>query len=156
MSMIGSILRDLFADVAHGRLQRVAFLLYVLAGMILLMPIAFLFAGIASLQATSSVVLKWFIYPLIAVFAFVGCNLAAKRIRDIGLPGWSTLIAVNLLSFGLLYVAPEIVAQAANVVIWASLVLMPSGTIQLRRRLKSSITLSARITRGPRCQRNPK
>lgn len=36
MSMLRSILRELFADLAHGRLQRVPYVLYLLAGAIAL------------------------------------------------------------------------------------------------------------------------
>jgi len=40
------------------------------------------------------------------LFVFAQFNLAAKRIRDMGLPGWSVLLLVALASAGLGYVLP--------------------------------------------------
>jgi uncharacterized membrane protein YhaH (DUF805 family) len=67
-----------------------------------------------------------------AVLFFAGANLTAKRIRDIGLPGWWSVLAIALL-VGL--VSGAVSEQAGSVIqlaIWLALVLVPTNVLAKR------------------------
>jgi uncharacterized membrane protein YhaH (DUF805 family) len=131
--MLRSILRDLFGDLPNGRLMRIPFLLYILGGLILLFPLTILFgATLAELAKASGINFRWVIYPVVAVVAFVAGNLTAKRIRDIGLPGWTTLVVVNVLLTALMYVVPEELAGALNALFLLALIFAPSDAIKIK------------------------
>jgi uncharacterized membrane protein YhaH (DUF805 family) len=64
---------------------------------------------------------------VVALFASAGANIMAKRIRDIGLPGWWSVLAIVVLT-GVVSVA--ISAQASNglyLLITLTLLLVPTG-----------------------------
>jgi uncharacterized membrane protein YhaH (DUF805 family) len=131
--MLRSILQDLFGDLSHGRLQRIPFALYILGGLILLFPLIILFGTtLGALGKSSGIDFRWAIYPFIAVVAFVASNLTAKRIRDIGLPGWTTLVVVNVLITAMMYVGPEQLVGALNASILLALIFAPSDTIKIK------------------------
>jgi uncharacterized membrane protein YhaH (DUF805 family) len=110
-------------------------LLYILGGLILLFPLTILFgATLGELAKSSGIDFRWVIYPFIAVVAFVASNLTAKRIRDIGLPGWTTLVVVNVLMTALIYVVPEKLVGALSAPILLALILTPSNAIKIKPR----------------------
>ena len=131
--MLRSILRDLFGELPNGRLMRIPFLLYILGGLILLFPLTIIFgATLVAFAKSSGIDFRWVIYPFIAVAAFVAANLTAKRIRDIGLPGWTTLVVVNVLLTALMYVVPEKLAGALNALFLLALIFTPSAAINIK------------------------
>jgi uncharacterized membrane protein YhaH (DUF805 family) len=129
--MLGSISRDLFGDLSHGRLARLPFLLYLVGGLILLLPLALLFAGtVGAFAASSGNDLKWLLYPFVSIVAFVAANVVSKRIRDIGLPGWTTFVGINVLSFVMMYVVPEVVLKVLSALIYLALFFAPSDAVK--------------------------
>jgi len=71
----------------------------------------------------------WFI---VTVAAFAGANLTAKRIQDIGLPGWRTVLAIALL-VGLISAAvSQQVGNSLQFLIWLALVLVPTNAFAKR------------------------
>jgi uncharacterized membrane protein YhaH (DUF805 family) len=105
---LNKIILTLFAELKLGRLARLPFILYVtglqLSLLLFLLWVAFS-AGLAEpaasgdLEAVQQALTDWMSLPTLlmsAVFAlpviFAHFNILAKRIRDIGLPGWISLL----------------------------------------------------------------
>jgi uncharacterized membrane protein YhaH (DUF805 family) len=127
-----------FGEIKTGRLQRLAFLGYSL--LIQLLVIGFVIAIIVvigaseqliggDLQQAQDMLRAWFSVPFIivfgigmALFGFAGFNLMAKRIRDTGLPGWWTLLAILVVEI----IVSIIISQetSANVHIFLTIVLL--------------------------------
>jgi uncharacterized membrane protein YhaH (DUF805 family) len=88
------------------------------------------------LQQAQAKLAEWFTLPfmvvfglVVAVFVFAGANIMAKRIRDIGLPGWWSVLAIVVLT-GVVSVA--ISAQASNglyLLITLALLLIPTDAL---------------------------
>lgn len=139
------MLEKLFADVARGRLARLPYLgcLVVLWLTMLLAAVA-LGAGIGvaerliggdvaaaqkELQARLGGPFAIVLGVFLAVMLFAQANIAAKRLRDIGLPGWLALLAIVVLS---VLLSGVVGAQAGT--LWGSavtlvLLLVPSGAV---------------------------
>ena len=137
-----------FGDIANGRLMRLRYL-----GYSLLLGFLFIVFGLAvglaigvgedliggNLQQAQDQLRAWFTLPfmivfglVVALFLFIGANLKAKRLRDIGLPGWWSVLAIAVLT-GVLSVAVS--KEAGNglyLLIWLALVLVPSNTLGKR------------------------
>jgi len=56
-------------------------------------------------------------------------NIMAKRIRDIGLPGWITVFGVMILEGIVSVVISEESGSSLHTVVWLLLVLVPSNTL---------------------------
>ena len=98
------MIKSLFGDVKTGRLMRLQYLGYSLLLSLLMFGfgLAILLAIGAGehiiggdLQQAQDRLREMFSLPLMILFAvvipllvFIGVNMMAKRIRDIGLPGW--------------------------------------------------------------------
>lgn len=63
-----------------------------------------------------------------AIF-FASINLMAKRIRDIGLPGWWSLLAIMLIQGTVTSIVSEQAAGGLHTLIWLALLLIPSDTL---------------------------
>ena len=137
------MLKRLFGEITDGRLRRLPYLGYsvLLAALSLGFAIALgLMIGAGEqliggdLQQAQAKLAEWFTLPfmvvfglVVALFAFAGANIMAKRIRDIGLPGWWSVLAIVVLT-GVVSVA--ISAQASNglyLLITLTLLLVPTG-----------------------------
>lgn len=76
---------------------------------------------------------------LVAIAAFgllallASLNLAAKRIRDIGAPGWIVVIGLTLLNGILILAAPRLAYPWFSVAVFAVLSLTPSGALATRK-----------------------
>ena len=135
----------LFGDVKGGRLARLPYLGY----LVLLMAIGMgiMFGGIVivggiermmggDIQQTQEMLLQNFGVPgliLIVVVAlllgFANLNIAAKRIRDMGLPGWWTMLGVVIVSMAVALVFPgETIVQDGQTLMQSSL---PSSVLDL-------------------------
>jgi uncharacterized membrane protein YhaH (DUF805 family) len=102
------MLKSYFGDVKSGRLQRLPFLGYFILLQIIMVAIAVgIGAGIGAvenlvggdLQQAQEMLRTRFGIPVIILLAilygalfFAMLNLEAKRIRDMGLPGWWPLL----------------------------------------------------------------
>jgi uncharacterized membrane protein YhaH (DUF805 family) len=142
------MIKTFFGDIADGRLARLPYLghwvLLSLAVLILLLGIGAAI-GIGEqliggdLQQAQAKLREWLTVPFFiafgvvaAVLFFAGANLTAKRIRDIGLPGWWSVLAIALL-VGL--VSGAVSEQAGSVIqlaIWLALVLVPTYVLAKR------------------------
>ena len=135
--------RTLFGELHEGRIARLPYLGYsllttVLAGLGWL-GLALLLGDITALVSENSAALEVFMHdvagkPLILLMvgfglaiSFAHANLTAKRYRDMGLGGWSTLISISLaLALGAWVIGP-ILAGCAQGLVYLGLALLPSG-----------------------------
>jgi uncharacterized membrane protein YhaH (DUF805 family) len=111
--------RAYFSDLRTGRLARLPFL-----GFLLLLSVLFVLYGLgiafgagltehlirpdfltapADLLEQIDVATLALLGPLVLVFGCAKANLLAKRIRDMGLPGWRTLLVIAIAAAGLGY-----------------------------------------------------
>jgi len=138
----------LFLDVSNGRIGRLSFL-----GHSLLLMLLFLIVGLAiavafgvtghmlnaDLHAASTTVMAAAGVPfiilmvaLIVAFLFASLNLTAKRVRDIGLPGWSVtigyVIAVGLIA----QLWSQNATHTLDTLAFLALLLVPGGMVGQR------------------------
>ena len=106
--------KTLFGDITDGRLRRLQFLGYSL--FLVLLMIGFGLAVVMAigageqliggdLQQAQDKLREWFTLPFLIVLGlvlfvllFAHLNITAKRIRDIGLPGWWTVLGIAVLT----------------------------------------------------------
>lgn len=126
------ILRQLFWDWRVGRLGRVAFIAYSLAvwailyGTHLLVPSPLEENG-APLGANVSVAGPLLAAILGMVVLVVSLNLAAKRFRDIGVPGWITVLGLTVVNGTLIYFVPGLAYPWFSLAVFAALAITPPG-----------------------------
>ena len=104
----------LFGDIKNGRLQRLQFLGYsllvsvltvvIMMGVVVAIAGAEKFAG-GDLQQAQAAIRESLGGPFMVIFAifmlvifFIQANLMAKRIRDMGLPGWWVVLALVIIA----------------------------------------------------------
>jgi len=68
-----------------------------------------------------------------ALLMFAQVNLAAKRVRDMGLPGWWVVTAAALVGLILSQTLPDQTASGVNAAVWLALLLVPSGVFELKK-----------------------
>lgn len=64
------------------------------------------------------------------LFSFAHMNLYAKRIRDIGLPGWWGVLVIILLSIALSLLVSAQFSNGVGTLIWLALLLIPTDTFE--------------------------
>ena len=134
----------LFGDISNGRLMRLPYLGYSL--LIDLLVIGFVIAVIltigageqtigGNLQQAQDMLREWFTLPFFIVFGlfmllfvYAGFNIMAKRIRDIGLPGWWVLLAIIVLESVVTYTVSQQAGGNSHILITVVLLLIPSNT----------------------------
>ena len=134
----------LFGDISNVRLMRLPYLGYSL--LIDLLVIGFVFAVVltigageqiigGNLQQAQDMLQKWFTLPFFIVFGlfmlmfvYAGFNIMAKRIRDIGLPGWWVLLAIIVLESVVTYTVSQQAGGNSHILITVVLLLIPSNT----------------------------
>ena len=134
----------LFGDISNVRLMRLPYLGYSL--LIDLLVIGFVFAVVltigageqiigGNLQQAQDMLQKWFTLPFFIViglfmlsFVYAGFNIMAKRIRDIGLPGWWVLLAIIVLESVVTYTVSQQAGGNSHILITVVLLLIPSNT----------------------------
>ena len=139
------MIKALFGDVKTGRLMRLPYLGY--SVLLSLLMIGFGFAVVAAIGAGEHIIggdlqqaqdqlREMFTLPVMLVmavvmplFVFIGANIMAKRIRDIGLPGWWMVLAIFIISGVVSYMISNEVSSALNTLIWVVLVLVPSNAL---------------------------
>jgi len=103
-----------FGDIRNGRLPRLPYLGYSL--LVSLLLLSFVLAIIVAIgagkhliggdiQQAQAKLRQWVTLPFMVVFGlfmamvlFVSANLKAKRLRDIGLPGWWLVLVIAMLT----------------------------------------------------------
>lgn len=138
------MITQLIGDLREGRLARLPYLGY----SILLLILMFVFVlgtvsaiGIGEhvlggdLELAQEKLFDWFSGPAAIVFflcwlffLFAGLNIMAKRIRDIGLPGWWTVLALVLLTGASYAVVSENTGSTLDLLIWIALLVIPSNS----------------------------
>ncbi len=138
------MLRVYFADLSDGRLNRLGYLAYWL-GLVLFVIVISVAAGLAiglyeqttggGFPPTQDELVAQVGQPAMILFALVGVvlvfvslNLQAKRLRDMGLPGWpvaAILVGINLAVSATL---SEGAGAVLSGIVFLALVLIPSNT----------------------------
>jgi len=139
------MINTLVGDIKTGRLLRLQYIGYSLV--LLLMVLGFVIFTIlaigagehllnGNLQEAQAQLQDWFSLPFILAFGvfmivllFSSMNIMAKRIRDIGLPGWITVFGVMILEGIVSVVISEESGSSLHTVVWLLLVLVPSNTL---------------------------
>ncbi|EKV32161.1 hypothetical protein C882_3225 [Caenispirillum salinarum AK4] len=143
------ILRTLFGNLRHGTMHRVPFfwhiaglwavggaaVMAVVVGMGINQPTD----GMTPEQAGQAVrdalgpVVHTVLVVLAAVLVFAQVNIMAKRLRDTGLPGWLTLVAVVAVT-GLVsgFISPA-AGGLVNIVFWLALLFTPPVVFARRK-----------------------
>ena len=137
------MLTALFGDITNGRLQRLPFLGY--SVLVTLLFFGFVFAVVfaigagekligGDLQQAQDTLAQALGIPFIIVFAlfmavmlFVQMNLMAKRIRDMGLPGWWVVLVLVIVSGVVGSMVSEQAGGGLNSVVFLVLLLVPSN-----------------------------
>lgn len=142
------MLRVLFGELKGGRLKRLPFfgywLLLTVASVGALFAIAVLIGaadritsgGLQQLEdqlrtqfGIAGIIL---VIALACAISFANLNLQAKRLRDIGLPGWPAIAGIMALSFLLSLAFSSRVSGSFNIIVFLTLLLIPTGTWQRR------------------------
>jgi len=139
----------LIGDIKTGRLLRLQYFAYSL--FLLFMVISFVLLTVfamgigehllgGNLQQAQTQLRDWFTLPFILIYGvliiiliFISINLMAKRIRDIGLPGWLTVIGIIILEGIVSATISEESGSGLHTLAWLILVLVPSNALQKTR-----------------------
>ncbi len=137
------MLDNLIGEIKTGRLMRLQFLGYSLLLFLFLFGFAMLVvlaigAGEhllgGNLQEAQDQLREWFTLPfmlilgvLMMVFAFIGFNITAKRIRDIGLSGWWSVLVLVLLEGVVSFLYSQQTSSGLHSLVWLILALVPSN-----------------------------
>ena len=135
--------KTLFGDITDGRLRRLQFLGYSL--FLVLLMIGFGLAVVMAigageqliggdLQQAQDKLREWFTLPFLIVLGlvlfvllFAHLNITAKRIRDIGLPGWWTVLGIAVLTRVVSGAVSNQAGSGLSNLIWLALVLIPGN-----------------------------
>lgn len=138
------MIKALLGDVKIGRLMRLQYLGYSL--LVYLLMFGFVFVVILAIGAGEHIIggdlqhaqdklREMFTLPAMIVFAvimplflFMVANIMAKRIRDIGLPGWWSVLAIIVITGIVSYMVSNEVSNGLSTLIWVVLLLVPSNS----------------------------
>jgi uncharacterized membrane protein YhaH (DUF805 family) len=142
------VIKHLLGDIKTGRLMRLQYLGYSL--LLSLLMFGFGFAVITAIGAGEHIIggdlqqaqdklREMFTLPVMIVFAvasafflFAGANIMAKRLRDIGLPGWWLVLAIFVISGVVSYQVSNEVSSGLNTMIWVVMLLVPGNAFAKR------------------------
>jgi uncharacterized membrane protein YhaH (DUF805 family) len=141
------MLGALFGNVTDGKLARLPFLGYwvLLAAAVVLVMLGIgaaigvseqmvgsdLHSTQIKLAETLGIPGLLLISVVFAVLLFAGANLKAKRIRDIGLPGWWTLLGILVLDVCVSLISQQ-AAQVLSSLVILALLLVPGNSLGSR------------------------
>jgi uncharacterized membrane protein YhaH (DUF805 family) len=139
------MIKALLGEVNTGRLMRLQYLGYSLLLSLLMLGVGLTVAAAVGageqvidgdLQQAQNLLREALSGPFLLVFAvlmilfmFIGANIMAKRIRDIGLPGWWSVLAIFVLSGLLSNLVSANASNILNSVIWILLLLVPGNAL---------------------------
>ena len=142
------MLNVLIGDIKNGRLLRLQYLGYSL--LLILLLSLFVFGTIlaigagehilgGNLQQAQAQLLEWFSLPFLLIFivfmavlSFMSLNIMAKRIRDMGLPGWWIVLILLILEGVVSYFISQQASSGLHTLTWILLVLIPSDLFDNR------------------------
>jgi uncharacterized membrane protein YhaH (DUF805 family) len=135
----------LLADVRRGCLSRLPYLGYSLLIMALMLGFGIAIAVAAGvgeqlvggdLQQAQDKLREWFTLPAIllivlvmSLLLFMSANIMAKRVRDIGLPGWWTVAALIVLSAMVTYWISDEAGNGLHTIVWIAMLLVPGSAV---------------------------
>jgi len=139
------MIKALFGEVKTGRLMRLQYLGYSVLlsllmfgfglAVVMVIGVGEHIAG-GDLQQVQDQLREQLTLPVILVmavvmplFLFIGVNIMAKRIRDIGLPGWWTVLAIFIVSGVVSYMVSDNAGSIVNTLAWVAVVLVPSNAL---------------------------
>ncbi|NEX19134.1 DUF805 domain-containing protein [Thiorhodococcus mannitoliphagus] len=138
------MLKTLYGEIMTGRLKRLPYLGYNLLVMLLFVLIGFGIStsiGLAERMANGEIpdlqALIWDELGVIGVLligvaltalALAQINIAVKRIRDIGLPGWWLLLTIAVLGVFASIIGGSPLASGVNLLIFLSLLILPTDS----------------------------
>jgi len=135
----------LFKDIAFGHMARLSYLGHSI--LLLLLLIAYMLIVVLAigagehiiggdLQQTQDQLRGMLTLPFLvvtgivmALLMFAGLNIMAKRIRDIGLPGWWMVLALIVLGMLLSYFVSQQASSGLHALTWVLLILIPGNTV---------------------------
>ena len=139
------MLKALFGDVHNGRLMRLQYVGYSLLLSLLMVGVGLVVVAAiglgedvigGDLQRAQEILRERVTLPHIIAFAvvtllfmFVGANIMAKRIRDIGLPGWWSVLGLLVLFTVMSYAVPDHVSSILQSLVWLALALCPGNSV---------------------------
>ena len=132
-----NVLRLLFWEWRRGRVGRTVFMACSVAisaalySALLLLPLP-LEEKVEFSGGNSSVLVLSLIGTLGLLALFGSLNLAAKRFRDIGAPGWTATIGVTVLNGALVFLAPGLTYPWFSILVFSVLALTPSRFLSSR------------------------
>lgn len=140
------MLKTLFGDITGGRVPRLPFLGYwLLLVVVLLVVIIGIGAAVGAaehlvggdLESAQAQLRSQFGLPALAVgivvvagFVFAGANLYAKRLRDIGLPGWWTVLGLIVAGLVISLAISDKAAGGFDFLVWVALLVVPTGAVR--------------------------
>ncbi|HEC05268.1 MAG TPA: DUF805 domain-containing protein [Thiolapillus brandeum] len=150
--------KALFGDVSNGRLARLPYLGYALLITVIMFGVMF---GVVALMSMTEQIMNGnlqqiqvtlteklglpfmlFMVVFMLALAFASMNIAAKRIRDMGLWGWTTLLILAVIGgvVGTLFpgemtmidgvgqMTPSMASSALQTIVFLCLLLIPSNS----------------------------
>ncbi len=139
------MIKTLFKDVAFGRIARLSYLGHSI--LLFLLLIAYMLIVVLAVGAGEHIIggdlqqaqdqlrgmltLPFLIITgiVMGLLMFAGLNIMAKRIRDIGLPGWWMVLALIVLGMLLSYFVSQQAGSGLHTLIWLLLVLIPGNAV---------------------------
>ena len=137
--------KALFGDIQTGRLLRLPYLGYsiLISVLMIVFGLALAFAaGVGEyliagdmeaaqlhMSENFSIVSVLLFIVVSVLFLFAGCNIMAKRLRDIGLPGWWMVLAIVVVTGAVAVMVSDEASNILQTVIWIVLLLVPSNSL---------------------------
>ena len=137
--------KALFGDIQAGRLLRLPYLGYsiLISVLMIVFGLALAFAaGVGEhlisgdmeaaqlhMSENFSIVSVLLFIVVSVLFLFAGCNIMAKRLRDIGLPGWWMVLAIVVVTGAVAVMVSDEASNILQTVIWIVLLLVPSNSL---------------------------
>lgn len=137
------MIKEIFGDVKSGQLRRMAYLGYWV--LLTAVMIGFGFTLVLAIGAGETLIggdltqaqdklRAWFTLPTVVIVSVISMlalfghlNIMAKRIRDIGLPGWWLVLGLAILGGILTAQFSEQASNALSLLVWLALLAIPGG-----------------------------
>ena len=137
------MIRAFFLEIRVGRLKRLRYFGYSILldvlGLLFVFGVVAAIAGAETamggdLQEMQAALRKAFAGPLVIVIlgfvaaaVFASLNMSAKRIRDIGLPGWLVVLAIAMVTITVSILVSANAGQILSFMVWIGLLLTPGN-----------------------------
>lgn len=150
---MNNVLNVLFRSIKDGHLKRLSYLGYCL--LLVFSLITFVFMVILMVGTGENIIggdllqaqdklREWFTIPFLVilglflmVLVYAGTNITAKRIRDIGLPGWWVVLIIVILGIIISFTVSNQVSSGLHYLIWILLLLLPTNFLNRKKQMLS-------------------